>query len=162
MIPYAEGSPCIGRSERPPGGKKKHVEFASFNRGSCARPRGPSVSDSVAPVPFRDRALEPTGLLSSLIGNSRGVRRNLLFHWQHHRHRQGADCVAAPLTTGPGCTVAALSGELDPLPRSDQTTAISPADTPLSVWGLLWGICTNEPYSAQTGFGPNPATYLEH
>ena len=34
--------------------------------------------------------------------------------------------------------------------------------TPLRVWGLLWGICTNEPHPAQTLFRPNSATSLEH
>jgi hypothetical protein len=34
--------------------------------------------------------------------------------------------------------------------------------TPIRVWGLVWGICANEPYPAQTFFWPNSATSLEH
>ncbi len=41
-------------------------------------------------------------------------------------------------------------------------TALSRRVTPNRVWGLLWGICTNEPHPAQTLFRPNSATSLEH
>ena len=34
--------------------------------------------------------------------------------------------------------------------------------TPCCVWGLLWGICSNEPYPAQTRFEANSATSQEH
>ena len=34
--------------------------------------------------------------------------------------------------------------------------------TPRYVWGLLWGICTNEHHPAQTDFEPKPATSLQH
>jgi len=48
-----------------------------------------------------------------------------------------------------------------PPPPSHWKTALSPCDTPLRVWGLLWGICTNEPYPARTEIGPNSATSLQ-
>ena len=62
-------------------------------------------------------------------------------HGQRHRHRHGADSSVAPLTTGPGCTVAAFSSGLRPLPHSHRKTALSLRTTPLRVWGLLWRIC---------------------